>query len=300
VREYELVNNSGVVKFNLVDVVEVCENAVALNPFIPASGFPHIVIPCIGGMQHMGSNNGTKSSVSIVTLTSSGFDHTLGFNSDGELRAYSGHTSAAALHDFHSIAIASNGTVYMLMGDYTVSQVDGFTFRVYQTTMSHLLSNAATGKPDPEDPDKKLPLTIFDDISPDLSSYIPEQTAATADFWALGICVGDDDNEYLIFARGTHGTPTDYVSYDGFNIVRVGNPWSSPFVKTITSAQLSGQPQALGFAFNSIAFSVPGGGITKMRVLRAAPPPPRASVSHVRGAELKPRREKAQVEEEEK
>jgi hypothetical protein len=273
VREYGLVTVGGDIQFNLVDTVEISKNAVNLGIFFDGDNY-YLISPCIGGMQNFGNSNGVNSSVSMVKILSAGgFDKTLGFNGDGELQAYVGHATAVALHDFRSIAISSNGTAYLFMGDYTDPSVDGFTFRAFQTTVSHLLYNAATGKPDPNDPSKRLPLNIFDDVSSDLQYFIPEQTAATADFWAFAICKGDTGVEYLAWARGSHGTPSVYTAYDAVSFVQVGNPYS--MFRTVTSADLSGQQQSDGFANNSMAVSVDGGTVVK---LRSAVSPVRAAM----------------------
>lgn len=271
VREYKLGKSASSIVFQRVDTVEISKNAVSLT-YHEVGGTAYLFVPCIGGMQKFGSGNGQNSSISLVKVESAGgFDKTAGFENNGEMRALVGVDGSVAYHDFRSIAIASDGHVYFLCGDYT-SDRNGLTFEVYDTTADHLVSNGTNGD---TSGGQAVPYTIATDFDLPMYEYIQTQTATSAFFWALGICKGPDGSEHLIFAKGSVYAPMDYVGHDVISFVPVGEPWidSHTIGHYETGDEINaftGKANSRGFAINSIDISVPGGETIRLRA--AAPP----------------------------
>jgi hypothetical protein len=269
IREYRLVLKNGAPAFELVDTVEISKNAVHLAHF-RLSDVDYMFSPCIGGYQNQGSGNGADSSISIVKLQSNGgFDHTAGFEGNGEMRALVGVPGSVAYLDFRSVAIASNGTLYFLCGNYTSS--GGMTFAVYDTTASHLVTNGNTGN---NTPSGKVPYTIPTDFGLPASAYIQRQTATSAFFWALAIVTGPDGSEHLLFAKGSRNSSTDTVGHDVVSFVPVGQPWILSHTignhadGTVIN-EFTGEANSYGFTINSLDISVPGGDTVRVRAAAA-------------------------------
>jgi hypothetical protein len=283
VREYKLVlSSSGEATFQLVATQEISKNAVHLAHHV-VGGTGYLFVPCIGGYQNAGSGNGPDSSLSLVKLTPTGFDPNAGFEQNGEMRALVGVTASVAYFDFRSIAIASDGTVYFLCANLTSSK-NGMTFTVFTTTASHLVSNGASGNTSYNPP---VPYTIPTDFGLPARPYIQTQTATSAFFWALGISVGDNGNEYLIFAKGGVNNPSSIVAHDVISYVPVGQPWVSTYVHTLGNPNSSspndftGLSNSVGFYINSVDICVPGGDIKRLRT--AAPQAGVGRLGGVRG-----------------
>jgi hypothetical protein len=135
VREYGLTASGANIAFSQVGPsVDVGKNAVSLVPYAD-NGNKYLFMACIGGMQNYGSNNGADSSLSYVDVTS-------GIGS--EMKSYIGGATAG-LHDFRSVAIAGDGTVYIMTGDDGAGY--GMNWTLYKDTVANLLSRGASGTP---------------------------------------------------------------------------------------------------------------------------------------------------------
>jgi hypothetical protein len=235
VREYRLSGSSPSISFTLWQTVTVSKNAVSLVPGT-VSGSKYLFIPCIGGMQNYGSNNGADSTLSLVQINSS--------NLGAEKTAYIGG-AYPDLHDFRAIAIATDGTAYILTGDYDASY--NMNWILYQTTAAALvtLANAATTG--------TIPLALS----------ITSNTHYDAYFWALGICSNGTD-EYLVFGKGSNNTSASTISQDEVHLLQVGASWSDTanavnFILSPDDLNGTSAVAADGFALNSMDVSVPGG-----------------------------------------
>ncbi|MDR1045639.1 MAG: hypothetical protein LBP33_11060 [Candidatus Adiutrix sp.] len=271
VREYKLITDAnGNVAFDPVgSAVSISKNAVCLVPYSSGSN-NYLFIPCIGGMQNYGPpNNGADSSLSLVELTTTGIGP--------EAKPYIGG-AASTLHDFRGMAIASDGTAYILTGDYAANT--SMSWSLYKDNAATLIGKASGTIP--------------------LSFRIQSDVNTSAYFWALGICQGGAD-EYLAFAKGSVNNPSAYVAYDELHLLKVGQTWSPTndannviIPSNSTTGGTAGLTQATanGFAINSMDISVPGGVPTPPTPLRSAAPPARAAIHRSHAAMAAEVREK--------
>jgi hypothetical protein len=235
VREYELALQGVNIVFSQVgDPVEIGKNAVSLVPYADGND-KYLFIPAIGGMQSNGSNNGADSGLYVIDVTS---------DMEEAQQAYIGGTYPT-LHDFHGIAISTNGTAYILTGDYDVNyNMDWF---LYQTTAANLVALADAGSPGTIPPALQIAGT---------KHY-------TAYFWSLGIC-SNGTNEFLVFGKGGNtSSAASANAHDEVHFLQVGATWSNTAnaVNSIIpdTALNAGAPAGSGFAINSMDVSVPGG-----------------------------------------
>ena len=232
VREYNLTSSGSSTTFNLVRTVEISKNGVSLIPYTSGNN-KYLFIPCIGGMQRYGNNNGADSSLSMIQIASSSSTVM-----STERKSYIGGTYPN-LHDFRGLAIATDGTAYILTGDYT----SGFVMQwiLYQTTAANLVALAdatATGTIDADD--------------------IAAGTHGNAFFWSIGIC-SNSTNEYLVFGKGTMPNPPS--AQDEVHFLQVGEDWNNNvdnYNFIVPHTALSDNATS-GFAINSMDISVPGG-----------------------------------------
>ena len=270
-REYKVTLKNKALAFEMVDKLEIGKNAVHLA-YHRHNGDGYLFVPCIGGDQNKDINNGADSSLSIVKiLPNGGFDHSASFEDSGEMRALVGVNGSTGCHDFRSVAIASNGMLYFLCGGFNSN--NGFNYRVYKTTAAHLLSNAITGNTSQS---PAVPFTLLTDSDLSSSPYIQRQTATSAHFWALGIVLGPDGHEYLLFARGGKNNPSDPVGHDVISLVRVGQPWLNHNTIGLHDDgteinEFTGLADAHGFTLTFLNISVPGRDLPVPMI--AAPPP---------------------------
>jgi hypothetical protein len=242
IREYKVERIGGNIQLTQVgNTVTLSANAQKLVYWQQGAN-EYLFVPCIGGMQHIdGTDNGANSSLSMVDITS-------GLGS--EQKSYVGKANDSDFYDFRDITIASDGSAYILTGDYNASAE--MYWKLYMTTASALITLANTGSPG--------------NISNRL--LVKDDHHANAYFWAIGICKAGTD-EYLIFGKGSAIGTTAY-SMDEVHVLRVGGSWSD----TADADNAIFSPAALGgetsFAINCIAISVPGGEIS---LLRSAGPP---------------------------
>ena len=272
-REYLISSTGGNLTFvQQGSTVTLSPNAVALVPYT-VNGQKYLFIPCIGGYQNSVdsgaippvTNNGANSSLSVVTITS-----TLGGT---EKKAYVGSN---ALHDFRGIAIATNGTAYILTGDYytypqgtTPNFEYGYMqWKLYKTTATNLVTLA--GNPSPgtiEASGSGATLVVPPNPTDKKINYM-------AYFWSIGICKNTAGADFLVFAKGANSTVppdptytdlTTLYSHDELHFLKVDTAWSDTQNidnSIIPDSVLNGSGiSADGFAINSIDISVDGGGL---------------------------------------
>ena len=270
-REYKLTLKNEAMAFEVVDTLEIGKNAVNLAYHSHNEG-KYLFVPCIGGDQNKDITNGEDSSLSIVKiLPNGGFDHAASFDGKGEMRALVGVNGSTDCHDFRSVAIATDGTLFFLCGGHNSN--NGFNYRVYKTTAAHLLSNAITGNTSQS---PAVPFTLLTDSDLSSSPYIQRQTATSAHFWALGIVLGPDGHEYLLFARGGKNNPSDPVGHDVISFVRVGQPWEKSTTIGLHDDEteineFTGLADAHGFTLAFLNISVPDRDLP-VPLIAAAPP----------------------------
>ena len=250
VREYKLTGDPANIAFELVGTVEIGKNALNLVPYTSGSG-KYFFIPCVGGAQNAGENNGADSSISVIEITPTGMS--------AERKAYIGGAYPDLL-DFHGIAVASDGTAYILTGDYDADWA--MSWSLYQTTASDLVTKANAGS--------------TGTISPAL--LIAGSTHYNAYLWQIGISQGGDD-EYLVFGKGSNDyDPFDWVSHDEIHFLKVGRQWNdAPNANNfiISADVLNGAAvEDEGFAISGMEIYTPGGGIVSFQANRRQIPAP--------------------------
>jgi len=236
VREYQL-TGFGHVTFSLTGIVETGKNAAGFVPYTSGNS-RYLFIPCVGGTRKAGGDNGADSYLGMIDVTSDINPATV------EKKAYVGGTYPA-FRDILGLAIATNGTAYILTGGYVFKNGNpAMSWTLYQTTVTDLAALVNVGNTG------VIPATLG----------IAGGTHYNAFFWAIGICSNGKD-EYLVFGKGSAESASP-VARDELRFMKVGAAWSSVtpgdnFV--ITADTLNGGSDATqGFALSSMDISAPG------------------------------------------
>ena len=242
-RQYKLTGDGGDISFEQVGLdVSLGENAVKLVPYTSGSD-KYLFIPCIGGGYKGGDNNGEKSSLSMVNITQDISRLTV------ERKSYVGGAYSASdpLYDFRDIAIAANGTAYILTYGYDSNW--STEWMLYQTTAANLVS-MATSVPN---------VTVTYN-----AALVKTDKSYSGYFWSIGICSNGTD-EYLAFVKGAGASSAD-TSRDEVHFLKVGAIWSDydNSGNSIVSTDVLNAGAGAGFAVSAIAISMPGGATTTL------------------------------------
>jgi hypothetical protein len=101
------------------------------------------------------------------------------------------------------------------------------------------------------------------------TKLVKSDKQSSAYFWSIGICLGGDDNHYLVFTKGAQYDPADYTAHDEIHLLRVGATWSDTanaanFIISDADLNDTGNPDD-GFAINGVAVTVFGGDTLQMK-----------------------------------
>jgi len=254
VREYKLIEGGSGIEFSQVGATrQVGKNAQSLVTYV-SGGTKYLFIPCIGGPQNSSDtdNNGADSRLSIVDITS---------GIGAEMKVYiGGATSPKALYDFRGIAIAMDGTAYILTGDLGGDYA--MHWSLYQTTVARLVSLANTATPG----------TIANDMAAAGSptKLVKSDVQNNGYFWSIGMSRGGDGNEYLVFAKAAKYDPMDWIGHDEIHLLKVGANWSDTanadnFIISDAAFNGTGDTED-GFVISSIDISTPGTGVGTLQL----------------------------------
>ena len=237
-RQYKLTGAGAGIAFEQVGAaVFLGENAGKLVPYTSGSD-KYLFIPCRGGSYSGGGdNNGENSSISMVNITQ---DISL---STTERKAYVGgaYSASAPLYDFQDIAIASNGTTYVLTQGYDVDW--NAEWMLYQTTAENLVSLA-----------NAVPNITINNFNNNDAFLIRTDKNFNGYFWAIGICSNGAD-EYMVFAKSA-GASSASANGDELHFLKVGAAWSdyaNSANSIISTDVLNAGAGGEGFGINSIA-----------------------------------------------
>jgi hypothetical protein len=167
---------------------EVGKNPQEIVPLTGTDKTTYLTIPCVGGIQQAGGNNGTDSQIQKVSAFDELEPETLVIGTTG------------STYDIFAIAGPSragdDGVVYILTYDYDANYATNW--RLYQTTVSILLSQAST-------PLNSLPINF---------TAIDSGSAAPGYFWNILYENGSaDTKDRLWFFRGSALLATPALAY---------------------------------------------------------------------------------------
>ena len=248
------------------DVVDLPFNAVSIKPVV-YDGALQLFVPCIGGPQSLTDvGNGVASRLVVI-------DASYGLSQDNLLNVYNGAAPSTSLNaqDIRGIAIAENGKVHVLTGNYANGGND-FNGRLYVSSVPDLLAKAPNDNP--------IDLTVSD-VGTRYNSYFNNVAVVRPD--------GSAD-EYFLYVRGGRTTPpgsTDFAYQDSVDWWHTEGPYSDH--STIGYSALSNQ--ASDYMVNNMAvYHAPTG--TYRKVHSTAPASHPAVAAAATAAAAPPEEEK--------